>query len=543
MNFTLQSNLVDVHQRLVFPAEITIAQGKIEGIRRIETARGFILPGFVDSHIHIESSMLLPSEFARVAVIHGTVATVSDPHEIANVCGMAGIELMLRNAAQTGFKFCFGAPSCVPATGFETAGATLDSKQVLQLLEDPRIGYLSEVMNFPGVLNGDPEVIAKIEAAKKMGKPIDGHAPGLRGDDAVNYIRAGITTDHECYSKPEALEKIAAGCKIAIREGSAARNFAALQSLIDEFPADCMFCSDDKHPDELLMGHIDRLVARAIGEGRELMNVLQVACVNPVNHYGLDVGLLRVGDPADFILVEDLVGFKVLETYLDGVLVAKDGDCRMPAVESESINRFDAGPIKQPQLQIKAASERIRVIKAIDGQLVTQSSVEDCKIDRGFAVSDTARDILKIAVVNRYADVEPALGFVSGFGLKTGAFASSVAHDSHNVIAVGTNDLDLQAAINAVIEQRGGLAVVDAGEQLVLPLAVAGLISMESCEAVASRYSLLDRKVKQLGSQLRAPFMTLSFMALLVIPSLKISDRGLFDGSNFEFVSLFVDRD
>ena len=542
MNFTLQSNLVDVHQRLVFPAEITIAQGKIEGIRRIETARGFILPGFVDSHIHIESSMLLPSEFARVAVIHGTVATVSDPHEIANVCGMAGIELMLRNAAQTGFKFCFGAPSCVPATGFETAGATLDSKQVLQLLEDPRIGYLSEVMNFPGVLNGDPEVIAKIKAAKKMGKPIDGHAPGLRGDDAVNYIRAGITTDHECYSKPEALEKIAAGCKIAIREGSAARNFAALQSLIDEFPADCMFCSDDKHPDELLMGHIDRLVARAIGEGRELMNVLQVACVNPVNHYGLDVGLLRVGDPADFILVEDLVGFKVLETYLDGVLVAKDGDCRMPAVESESINRFDAGPIKQPQLQIKAASERIRVIKAIAGQLVTQSSVEDCKIDRGFAVSDTARDILKIAVVNRYADVEPALGFVSGFGLKTGAFASSVAHDSHNVIAIGTNDLDLQAAINAVIEQRGGLVVVDEGEQLVLPLAVAGLISMESCEAVASRYSLLDRKVKQLGSQLRAPFMTLSFMALLVIPSLKISDRGLFDGSDFEFVSLFVDR-
>ena len=543
MNFTLQSNLVDVHQRLVFPAEITIAQGKIEGIRRIETARGFILPGFVDSHIHIESSMLLPSEFARVAVIHGTVATVSDPHEIANVCGMAGIELMLRNAAQTGFKFCFGAPACVPATGFETAGAKLDSKQVLQLLEDPRIGYLSEVMNFPGVLNGDPEVIAKIEAAKKMGKPIDGHAPGLRGDDAVNYIRAGITTDHECYSKPEALEKIAAGCKIAIREGSAARNFAALQTLIDEFPADCMFCSDDKHPDELLMGHIDRLVARAIGEGRELMNVLQVACVNPVNHYGLDVGLLRVGDPADFILVEDLVGFKVLETYLDGVLVAKDGDCRMPAVESESINRFDAGPIEQPQLQIKAASERIRVIKAIDGQLVTRSSVEDCKIDRGFAVSDTARDILKIAVVNRYADVEPALGFVSGFGLKAGAFASSVAHDSHNVIAIGTNDLDLQAAINAVIEQRGGLVVVDEGEQLVLPLAVAGLISMESCEAVASRYSLLDRKVKQLGSQLRAPFMTLSFMALLVIPSLKISDRGLFDGSDFEFVSLFVDRD
>ncbi|MDB4483657.1 adenine deaminase [bacterium] len=543
MNFTLQKNLVDVHRRSVFPAEITVSQGRIEGIRRIESAQGFIMPGFVDSHIHIESSMLLPSEFARVAVTHGTVATVSDPHEIANVCGLAGIELMLRNAEQTQFKFCFGAPSCVPATGFETAGATLNSSEVLQLLKDPRIGYLSEVMNFPGVLNGDSEVMAKIEAAKKMGKPIDGHAPGLRGEDAVNYIRAGITTDHECYSKPEALEKIAAGCKIAIREGSAARNFDALQSLIDEFPADCMLCSDDKHPDELLLGHIDRLVARAICEGRELMNVLQAACVNPVEHYGLDVGLLRVGDPADFILVENLVEFRVLETYLEGVLVAKDGACRMPGAVPESINRFDAGPIQLTQLQIEASSEKIRVIHAIDGQLVTQSSIEHCKTDGGFAISDPERDLLKIAVVNRYADVEPAIGFVSGFGLKAGAFASSVAHDSHNVIAVGANDTDLLLAINAVIEQRGGLVVVDEGEQLILPLPVAGLLSMEPCEAVAGHYSLLDQKVKQLGSQLRAPFMTLSFMALLVIPSLKISDQGLFDGSNFEFVSLFLDGD
>ena len=541
MKFTLQKNLVDVSQRLVFPAEITVAQGRIAGIRRIESAQGFIMPGFIDSHIHIESSMLLPSEFARVAVTHGTVATVSDPHEIANVCGLAGIELMLRNAEQTQFKFCFGAPSCVPATSFETTGAALNSSEVRQLLKDPRIVYLSEVMNFPGVLNGDREVLEKIAAAKELGKPIDGHAPGLRGEDVENYIRAGITTDHECYSKPEALEKIAAGCKIAIREGSAARNFDALQTLIDEFPECCMLCSDDKHPDELVLGHIDRLVARAVCEGRELMNVLQVACVNPVEHYGLDVGLLRVGDPADFILVEDLVGFRVLETYLEGVLVAKDGVCRMASIVPESINRFDAAPIKLPQLQTEALSEKIRVIQAIDGQLVTQASIENCKIEGGFAVSDTQRDLLKIVVVNRFENAEPAIGFVSGFGLKSGAFASSVAHDSHNIIAVGANDEDLLSAINAVIDQQGGLSVVEGGNQLVLPLPVAGLLSMESCEVVAEHYSSLDQKVKQLGSQLRAPFMTLSFMALLVIPSLKISDQGLFDGNSFDFVSLFVD--
>ena len=500
----------------------------------------FILPGFVDSHIHIESSMLLPSEFARVAVRHGTVATVSDPHEIANVCGIEGVELMLRNAATTPFKFCFGAPSCVPATTFETAGANLDAQAVSQLLDDSRIGYLSEMMDFPGVLNRSPEVMSKIEAALDRGKPVDGHAPGLRADDAANYVSAGITTDHECFTIEEALDKIAAGCKIAIREGSAARNFEALQSLIDSHPDQVMLCSDDKHPDEFLLGHINQLAARAIASGRDLMNVLQVACVNPVDHYSLDVGLLRVGDPADFIVVEDLAEFKVAETYIAGQLLARNGECLMPAAETETLNNFVAHPIEVSQLEVRAEGNQVRVIQAIEGQLITREVIRDCCVEDGKVVADLENDVLKIVVANRYKKAPPQVALVTGFELNQGALAGSVAHDSHNIVAIGTNDEDLVAAINAVIQHRGGLAVSGNGQTDVLPLPVAGLMSTESCESVGETYGQLDCRIKEFGTPLRAPFMTLSFMALLVIPSLKISDRGLFDGDRFEFVSLFV---
>ena len=487
--------------------------------------------------------MLLPSEFARVAVTHGTVATVSDPHEIANVCGAAGVELMLRNAAQTGFKFCFGAPSCVPATVFETAGAELDSTAVSTLLKDPRIGYLSEMMNYPGVLNRSSEVMKKIEAAHQCGKPVDGHAPGFRGQQAADYVAAGITTDHECFTKPEALDKLAAGCKIAIREGSAARNFDALQSLIDEHPEMCMLCSDDKHPDELLLGHINQLVVRAVAAGRDLMNVLRVACVNPVSHYSLNVGLLRPGDPADFIVVDDLTGFHVAQTYLDGQLVAESGKCLMPASTTETLNNFVARPIFANQLEVRAISSNVRVIQAIDGQLITKEITRDCAVENGLAVADVENDVLKIVVVNRYRDAEPSVAFVTGFGLKQGAFASSVAHDSHNIVAVGTNDEDLAEAINAVIMEQGGLSVSAEGQTEVLPLPVAGLMSTQSCQLVGQRYGELDKRLKQLGSTLRAPYMTLSFMALLVIPSLKISDKGLFNVDQFDFVSLFTQAD
>ena len=540
-SFSVTHNLVDIHQRKIFPAKITVADGKISKIQSVEQAEKFVMPGFVDSHIHVESSMLLPSEFARAAVVHGTVATVSDPHEIANVCGMEGVELMLRNAAQTGFKFCFGAPACVPATPFETAGSRLDVDDVAKLLEDPRIGYLSEMMDFPGVLNRSPDVMAKIKSAKANNKPVDGHAPGLRGEEAAAYFGAGISTDHECFTKAEALDKLAVGCKIAIREGSAARNFDALESLIDEYPDQVMLCSDDMHPDELLLGHINQLAARAVKSGRDLMNILQTACINPVEHYSLDVGMLRVGDPADFIVVNDLTDFRVEETYLDGTLVAKGDECLMPKFETEVINNFVASLISVDQLNLPGKSDRVHVIDAIDGQLITNRLVENCIIENGNAVPDVDNDILKIVVVNRYKQAEPSIAFVKGFGLKSGAFASSVAHDSHNVVAVGTNDSDLTSAINAVIDSKGGLSVSDSGQTDVLPLPVAGLMSTESCESVGNHYSQLNERLNQIGVSIRSPFMTLSFMALLVIPSLKISDKGLFDGNKFEITNLFVD--
>ena len=548
MQLQFTHNLVDLHSRKTYPATVTVEDGVIASIQPCEASElgdaqssPYLMPGFIDAHIHVESSMLLPSEFARIAVQHGTVATISDPHEIANVCGIDGVELMLQNADQVNFKFMFGAPSCVPATPFETAGAALDAAAVTKLLSDDRIGYLSEVMDFPAVLRRDPEVMAKIEAAKRVNKPVDGHAPGLRGEDAANYIAAGISTDHECFTLEEALDKIAAGCKIAIREGSAARNFDALVSLIDTHPQLCMLCSDDKHPDEFLLGHINQLAARAVAAGCDLMNVLTVACLNPVDHYGLKVGTLRVGDPADFIVVKDLENFEILSTYIDGQQVFGDGKCQIPSTSTSTINQFVAAPISADQLKVTAESETIRVIEAIDGQLITHSKTFPGKVESGLVVSDVQRDLLKIVVVNRYTQSPPAIAFVHGFGLKSGALASSVAHDSHNVIAVGISDEDITAAINGVIETEGGLSFSTAGKTDVLPLPVAGLMAVDPCDVVAEKYTQLDGAAKAAGTTLRAPYMTLSFMALLVIPSLKLSDRGLFDGDKFNFVSLFSD--
>ena len=544
MKFKLTRNLVDVIAREIYPATVSVVDGFIANIERVESAEGYLMPGFVDSHIHVESSMLLPSEFARVAVTHGTVATVSDPHEIANVCGIEGVELMLRNAAKVNFKFCFGAPSCVPATKFETAGAELDVDAVTKLLNDDQIGYLSEVMDFPGVLNRSPEVMAKIKAAQTAGKPVDGHAPGLRGDDAARYVAAGISTDHECFTLEEALDKIKAGCKIAIREGSAARNFEALQTLLDDNPDACMLCSDDKHPDEFLLGHIDKIAARATDHGRDFINVLRAACVNPVRHYGLNVGLLQTGDPADFIVVRDLTHFEVESTYIDGVQVSESGKSLIEPVEPETINNFCVGPIEPSSLKVAVAesTSEIRVIEALDGQLITNALKVIPSNSEGHVDADIENDILKIVVVNRYHEAPPAVAFIKGFGLKYGALASTVAHDSHNVVAVGVTDEELADVINAVIETKGGLSVGSrdadgVNSPLVLPLPVAGLMSTGDCQSVGQHYARLDKKVKELGCSLRAPFMTLSFMALLVIPSLKLSDRGLFDGDKFELAT------
>ncbi len=540
------ARLVDLHDRRIYPAEIALENGRIRHIREVEHVpdeAGFVLPGFVDAHVHIESSMLPPAEFARMAVVHGTVATVSDPHEIANVLGTEGVQFMLDDARRVPLKFCFGAPSCVPATDFETAGAVLNAADVTQLLENPAIGYLSEMMNFPGVLHGDAEVLAKIAAAQRLDKPVDGHAPGLRGEDARRYFAAGITTDHECFTYEEGREKALLGVKILIREGSAARNFEALWPLLHEFPEQVMFCSDDKHPDDLLNGHIDRLAARAVAKGCDLFDTLRATCLNPVRHYRLPVGLLRDGDPADFIRVADLTGFQVLETYIGGVCVAENGVSRLTHQPSGTPNRFAALP-KTPadfHLNSRHGTGIVRIIRARDGEIVTGSEEGHARLQDGLLLPYPAHDVLKIAVVNRYDPAAPpAIGFVRGFGLQRGALASSVAHDSHNIVAVGADDVSLCSAVNAVIEARGGISATDgAGDTRVLALPVAGLMSPTDGYELAMEYARLDAWTKDtLHCALKAPFMALSFLALPVIPALKMTDRGLFDVEVFGFAEV-----
>lgn len=536
---TIQGNVVDIFNKRIFKGEISVLNGKIASIEEkshnIET---FILPGFVDAHIHIESSMLVPSEFARIAVCHGTVATVSDPHEIANVLGVDGVDFMIENGKQTPFKFNFGAPSCVPATNFETAGAIINSNDIKELLARPDIKYLTEMMNYPGVIFEDEEVHKKIAWAKHFKKPIDGHAPGLIGERLDKYISAGISTDHECFTYDEALEKLQKGMKVLIREGSAAKNFEALIPLLPEYYENMMFCSDDKHPDDLLDGHINQLCARAIGKGYDLFKILQMACINPVRHYNLDVGLLKVDNPADFIVVEDLKNFKVIETYINGNKVFGDNRSKIESVPFTVLNNFKTNKKKVSDFQLTSKAENIRVIEALEGELITNEIITKGLLKEGCLVSDVTNDVLKMAVINRYKDEKPALAFIKNFGLKKGAIASSVAHDSHNIVVVGTTDEAICKAVNAVIEQKGGVCAYSEEEIVLVPLPVAGIMSDQNAEMVGKKYSYVDAYAKQLGSRLKAPFMTLSFMALLVIPSLKLSDKGLFDGEKFQFTSL-----
>ena len=542
--FSLHGNIVDIFNKEIYPVLLTIENGKISSIQKLLTTNqkpqtlNFLLPGFIDSHVHIESSMLVPAEFAKLAVVHGTVGTVSDPHEIANVCGMNGVEFMINNGRTVPFKFHFGAPSCVPATIFETSGATLTAADVDQLLQRKEVNYLSEMMNFPGVLNGDEEVLKKIASAKKYIKPVDGHAPGLRGDDARRYIAAGISTDHECFTAEEALEKLQNGMKILIREGSAAKNFEALIGLMhDHFPM-MMFCSDDKHPDSLALGHINQLCVRAIAKGVDIFKVLTAACINPVLHYNMNVGLLREGDAADLIVVEDLVDFNVLQTYIDGELVAEKGRSKIETSPASIINNFGCNEKTISDLTVKHKGRgSIPVIVALDGQLITDRILADPKIQNNCIISDVERDILKIVVVNRYKNEPIAKAFVKNFGLKQGSIASSVAHDSHNIVAVGTDDESLLKAINLIINSKGGISAVNGENEILLALPLAGLMSIEDGYLVANNYTLIDKMAKEeLGSTLSAPFMTLSFMALLVIPHIKLSDKGLFDGDKFVLI-------
>ncbi|WP_299617508.1 adenine deaminase [uncultured Tenacibaculum sp.] len=537
----IQGNIVDILNKKIFKGEIVVEEGKIKSITESNhNVENYILPGFVDAHIHIESSMLVPSEFAKIAVTHGTVATVSDPHEIANVLGVAGVDFMIENGKKVPLKFNFGAPSCVPATSFESAGAVIDSDDIKKLLENPDIKYLAEMMNYPGVIYEDAEVLKKIEWAKHYNKPVDGHAPGLRGEDLTKYISAGIYTDHECFTYDEALEKLQKGMKVIVREGSAAKNFEALIALLPEHYENMMFCSDDKHPDDLLLGHINQLCERAVAKGIDVFKVLQAACVNPVSHYNLDVGLLKEGDEADFIVVEDLEKFKVLQTYIDGELIAENGKSNITSVEFEVLNNFDTDKKQVIDFEFHSASEKIRVIEALDGELVTNEIEANSLIKNGNLVSDVENDVLKMTVVNRYQNSEPAVAFIKNFGLKEGAIASSVGHDSHNIIAVGVSDEAICKAVNLIIENRGGVCAVSNTEEKIVSLPVAGIMSDLSAEEIGKSYAELDQMAKDLGSKLRSPYMTLSFMALLVIPALKLSDKGLFDGNTFKFTSLEI---
>lgn len=537
----IQGQIVDIQNRRIYAGEITIENGKISSIiEKNHDVKQFIMPGFIDSHIHIESSMLVPSEFAKIAVLHGTVATISDPHEIANVLGKAGVYYMIENGKKVPLKFHFGAPSCVPATTFETAGAVIDSEGIKELMASPDIYYLAEMMNYPGVLFDDAEVLKKIEWAKHFGKPVDGHAPGLRGEPIKKYISAGITTDHECFTFEEAEEKLSLGMKVLIREGSAAKNFEALIDLLPENYQNMMFCSDDKHPDDLIVGHINLLCARAVAKGIDVFKILQAACVNPVNHYKMNVGLLKENDAADFIVVEDLVNFKVKQTYINGELVAEKGEFFVKHIPFETPNNFNITSKEISDFAVSGSGTKIRVIEALEGQLITNEIHHKSLIIDGKIVSDTENDILKMAVVNRYENTKPAIAFIKNFGLKKGAIASSVAHDCHNIVVVGTSDAEICNAVNLIIKNTGGVCAVNGAVSKMLPLPVAGIMSDKNGWETGKLYQEIDAMAKELGSNLKAPFMTLSFMALLVIPDLKLSDKGLFSGNTFSFVDLEV---
>ena len=541
-DFSIEGQIVDLVHSRIYPGVITVEEGRITKIEEkdaVENAQ-YIIPGFVDAHVHIESSMLVPSEFARLAVCHGTVATVSDPHEIANVLGKEGVQYMIDNGKKVPFKFFFGAPSCVPATPFESSGSTLDATDVEELMASPDIYYLSEVMNYPGVINDDPELMRKIDAAKKNNKPIDGHAPALTGPKLRKYVRAGISTDHECFMLMGALAKIQLGMKILIREGSAARNFDALIPLMAYYPDKLMFCSDDKHPDELDDEHIDVLVRRAIALGYNTMDVLRAASLNAIRHYHLNVGLLQEGDDADFIVVDDLTQPVARQTYVKGMMVAENGKSNISYKEVETPNNFKADYIQAPELIVPNNGKKIKVIRCFDGQILTKSFATTPKVENGAVVSDLENDVLKIVVVNRYTPTRPAVAFIKGFGLKRGALASSVAHDSHNIVAVGVTDSDILHAVNLLIEHKGGITAYCNTEMVAVPLPVAGLMSNEDGYQVAQAYQNADALAKRLGSTLYAPFMTLAFMALLVIPEMKISDKGLFDVNAFGFTSNYV---
>lgn len=540
--FQVSGNIVDVVNSRIFKGTVFVENGKIVDVvpdsNLDSDSVPVIMPGFIDSHVHIESSLLVPTEFARLVVSHGTVASVSDPHEIANVLGVDGVRYMIEVGKKSPFKFYFGAPSCVPATTFETAGAVVNSDDIEQLLSSDDIKYLGEMMNYPGVIYDDNEVVKKLESARRHNKPIDGHAPLLSGNELKKYCTAGITTDHECSNLNEAREKIKLGMKIQIREGSAANNFNTLIDIIKEHPDNVMFCTDDAHPHELIKGHINILVKRAINLGYNILDVIKSATLIPKQHYNLEVGMLQKNDPADFIIIDNFNDFNVLKTYINGELVAENGKSLLESVDVNVVNNFVAEKVAAHDFNVEDKGKDINIIGVIHGELLTEKLVGRTKSVDNKLVSDIENDILKIAVVNRYENKKNAVAFIKNFGLKRGAIASSVAHDSHNIVIIGCDDESMAEATNMIIKNKGGFAVCDNDIKMCLPLPVAGIMTNDDAFKVAEDYLKIKNLAKSLGSTLNDPFMTMGFMALLVIPKLKLSDKGLFDCEKFELINL-----
>lgn len=539
----IEGNIVDIHTDTIYPAKITVNNGIIIDITKNNGHYNeFIIPGLVDSHVHIESSLLIPSRFAEIAVTHGTIAVVSDPHEIANVCGLEGIKFMIDNGKTTPFIFSFGAPSSVPSTIFESNGAIIGPSEINTLFKKFKLNYLSEVMNYPGVINGDIEIIRKLNIARKFRKKIDGHAPEVKGISLKQYAKYGIETDHECSNIDEAIEKINLGIKILIREGSAANNFEELSPLIDLYPSKVMLCTDDFHADLLLRFHINELIKRGLKKGLNLFNLLRAASLNPKDHYNLPIGLLRVNESADFAIIDNLTDFNIIQTWIKGIAVFSNSKVHFKSKRVKIINNFKVEPITYDQLAILPKGNKIQVINLIEGELITLKSIENAKIVNNEVISDIANDILKLVVINRYKrKAIPVICFVKNFGLKSGAIASSISHDSHNIIAVGTNDEDLLSSINKLISNKGGLIATSGNSSVLLTLEIAGLMSQKSISIVSTKLNKLNNLVKSFGCKLKSPFMTLSFLSLIVIPHLKLSDKGLFDVDSFSFTDLFVD--
>lgn len=539
---SLKGNIVDLFNRDVTPGRLFFEDGRIVRIEKCnyKPSLPYIIPGFVDSHVHIESSLMLPQQFSRHALRFGTTAVVADPHEIVNVLGKAGYDLMVENGAGGEIKFYFSVPSCVPATPFDSSGFELDSKEVEVLFSiySENIPSLGEMMNFPGVLNGDKEVTAKLEIAKKYGKRVDGHCPGLTGKDLKRYIESGISTDHECESLTEAVEKLERGMKIQIRHGSAASIFHKLIPLIQSYPDQLMFCSDDIHPDVFAIGHIDYMVRTAVQKGQDVFNTLRIASLNPVQHYGLDVGLLRPGDSADFLVVDNLEEFNIQENYIKGIPWISKTKEDKPHTPVSRANFFYVNRVKEESLQISRSSGMCKVIEVVDGSLYTREKRYRLRKD---SFSETKPEVLKLVSLNRYHKDSPSIALLKNFGLRKGGIISSIAHDSHNLLVTGTSDPIIVELINWVNDCKGGIAVHDGSAIIGLDLPVAGIMSDQNFEFVKDKFDQLNRILKEMGSKLSSPLLSISFLSLLVIPELKLSDRGLFDVRKFEFTSLFTE--